>query len=351
MKKLLLLFLSIALLLNSCSTDLDVNDEWRETMVVFGLLNQTDTAHYIKINKAFLGQANAFEMASVYDTVNYGNNIIVVINELNNGNVINSFPLTQDTSIAKAGGVFAYPKQVLFKLNQQLNDNYEYELVVTNSETGKQVKSKTILVKDFTTIQPSAIQTSVNFSLYNNDFNVRFNSAENGKLYNLIVRFYFREINKITNAVTDKYIDLNLGNQQSLNTSGGQEITYTFPQRTLYTFLSSKLNPDPTVWRRVGKSSNPDTQLDFIVTVAAEEFFTYMEVNSPSSITTLQDKPIYTNIENGIGLFSSRYKQNNAAYYNKKLTTQSLDSIYGGVFTKNLGFCDPGHSNPNYQCQ
>jgi hypothetical protein len=47
--------------------------------------------------------------------------------------------------------------------------------------------------------------------------------------------------------------------------------------------------------------------LDVIISVAAEELNTYMEVNEPSN-SIVQDKPEYSNITNGIGIFSSRFK-------------------------------------------
>ena len=47
-------------------------------------------------------------------------------------------------------------------------------------------------------------------------------------------------------------------------------------------------------------------RVEFLFSVAGDELNTYMEVNEPSS-GIVQDKPDYTNIENGIGLFSCRF--------------------------------------------
>ena len=52
-KNLLYIFAATIVLFSACSTDLDVNGEWKETMIVYGLLDQAQPKQYIKINKAF----------------------------------------------------------------------------------------------------------------------------------------------------------------------------------------------------------------------------------------------------------------------------------------------------------
>ena len=44
----------------SCETDIDVNAEPTDITIVYGLLNPNDTTHYLKINKAFIGEGSAF---------------------------------------------------------------------------------------------------------------------------------------------------------------------------------------------------------------------------------------------------------------------------------------------------
>jgi hypothetical protein len=51
----------------------------------------------------------------------------------------------------------------------------------------------------------------------------------------------------------------------------------------------------------------------------------------------LKEKPVFTNIVNGIGLFSARYIQEVTG---KSLTDHSIDSIAYGMYTKDLHFAD-----------
>ena len=53
MKKITSIFLLIIILFSSCESDLDINSEWEEVTVVFGLLDQSKEKQYIRINKSF----------------------------------------------------------------------------------------------------------------------------------------------------------------------------------------------------------------------------------------------------------------------------------------------------------
>ena len=49
----------------------NINAEWQDITVVYGLLDQSRFHHYIRVNKAFLGNGNALTMAKNFDSTNY----------------------------------------------------------------------------------------------------------------------------------------------------------------------------------------------------------------------------------------------------------------------------------------
>jgi len=346
-KNFLYAVLAVTVMFNSCKNDFDITEDWKETMVIVGLLNQSDTVQYIRINKAYLGDGDALVMGGVYDSINYANTLTVVMNEITNNVVTNTILLNRDTSIIKPPGVFAYPNQVLYKTNVPLNATKEYELVVTNNETQKIARSKTKLVKDFLVVTPTPSQP-INFTNPNFNFRVEWLSAVDGRLYNVKIRFYYNEVNKVTLAIKDTFLDWTFANQKSGDLQGGETMEISFPGEQFYTFLKSRLEPNDSVWRHAGKSFAINQMLDFVITVAGEEFSTYMDVISTTGI--LQEKPIYTNIENGIGIFSSRYTQKNVGLYGKTLNNASIDSLFAGQHTYNLEFCSTSITSP-YFCQ
>ena len=44
------------ILFSGCDNEVDINADWKETIVVYGLLNPNDSIQYIKVNKAFLNE-------------------------------------------------------------------------------------------------------------------------------------------------------------------------------------------------------------------------------------------------------------------------------------------------------
>lgn len=312
--------------ISSCSTDVDVIGDWEETMVVYGLLNQNDSVHYIRVSKAFLGEENALVMAQEYDSLYYGSQLELSLERVKGGNVLETITLQRDTTIPLEEGVFSSPNQVLYKTTQALHDDSEYVLEITNTSTAKKVNASTDLVKDFTVDKPKTTE-SINWNLFNSDYKVKWQSAVNGKMYQLTIRFHYTEQNKITLVSENKYIDWVFTSQESNNGNGGEDMEVAIDGQSFYTFIASMIEPNSNVNRYIGN-------LDFTIAVAGEDFATYMEVNQPTT-GVLQEKPVYTNIENGIGLFSSRYEKIVA---NLSMVTSTQDSIRYGQHTQNLGF-------------
>ena len=70
MKNYILGLFSIALLvasLQSCNQDIDITGDFEETAVVYGLIDQADSVHLIKITRAFIGPGNALEISTIPD--------------------------------------------------------------------------------------------------------------------------------------------------------------------------------------------------------------------------------------------------------------------------------------------
>ena len=72
--------------------------------------------------------------------------------------------------------------------------------------------------------------------------------------------------------------------------------------------------------------------LDLLMTVGTEDLQTYINVNKPFS-GIVQERPVFSNINNGIGLFSSRFTYSDINNIN--LTNNTLNYIVNDL---NLGF-------------
>jgi len=74
MRKFLIAAVILSVVFYSCKTDFNVVADWQDISIVYGLLDPTDTAQYIKINKAFLDKnTSALIIAQNPDSLYYQN--------------------------------------------------------------------------------------------------------------------------------------------------------------------------------------------------------------------------------------------------------------------------------------
>ena len=309
MRKLLFfVFLGLASLLNSCKNDLQVNAPWKDTTIIFGLLNKGDSIQYIRISKAFLGEGNALDFAKDIDSLYYKTtDIDVKMEEYKNGLLTETYVLTADSSIDKDPGIFNSPKQLLYTFStfgiNSLDVNASYKLVVKNNKTGNEVSATTNLVAKPLITKPGFNETDLR--LYPSGKTAfKWNASKNGYLYEAFIRFLYKEIKPdAPNDTAYKFVELNLGRQTSIFQEGTTanileaDIENKNIYQALFSFIPQATAENPAIRFPSG--------LEFIVNATTNEMNTYISVNQPSNTIT-QERPQYTNITNGIGIFSSR---------------------------------------------
>jgi len=332
-------FLLVILILSSssCKNDIEVNAKWKEIMVVYGLLNQNDTAQYIKINKAYLGNGNAYQMAKIYDSTNYhSNELSVQLERWKNGSLIETNNLQRDNSISKPAGIFANDSNILYKTKVPLFEDSQYQLVIKNNSTGNTVRASTNLINDFVILYPKTT-SQLNFARPPQPFKIQWTSSLNGRIYGCLIRFHYTEQIISSGKLSYHTIDWNLMSQTTTGLSGGESMSIDVLGETFYRYIANRISVDPSVKRMAGG-------LDFIFTAGADDLNTYMAVNQPS-YGIIQEKPQFTNVRNGLGIFSARL---NKSVFNLSLNPYSVDSLCGSIFTYNLSFCDTDRASPYY---
>ena len=320
-------------LLSACSTDLDVIGDYKETTVVYGLLDQSQTTQYIKINKAFLGKGSALEFAKVKDSTQYVNSLNVVLQRIKNGVQQGAdITLSPDNTIPKNSGVFYAPDQAnaIFSTTSALYTDSQYKLVIKNTETGNEVSSQTSLVSDFNFTKPGATNPSFAFITSTNAnprFFVEWISSLNARAYQLIIRLNYTD-STITNGNIVKYVDWVFPTQKTQNLSGAETMGADFHGQDFFQFVGGLMEPYPDLFKRT--AGNVELRL----VAAADDLNTFIEVNAPST-GIIQQKPEYTNVTNGLGVFSSRY---NKTPFSRPMTSLTIDSLACGQYTKDLKF-------------
>lgn len=298
--KVLLLF-TIPMFFVSCETDFDLNAEWKDITIVYGILNQNDDTHYIRIQKAFLGEGNVMQMAMEADSNFYPSKLNVVIEEWNNNSLQRTLTLDTITIHDKEPGMFFSPNQLLYFLQAELNPENNYRLNITNIATGKQITSECGLVSDFSITRPVA-NTQINLNVIGTDFRTfSWRPAKNAGQYQMTLRFNYLDVYFETNDTIQRYIDWVSPVVRSGNTAGSGDFEIRFNNETFFNLVEAKV---PILDEVIRFPEN----FEIIFEVAATDLSTYIEVNKPSS-SLVQERPEYTNIENGLGVFSARYKK------------------------------------------
>jgi len=329
------------LLFSTCSTDVDLLDDWKETTVVYGLLDQSQATQYIRIQKAYLGEGNALVMAQQFDSINYVNALDVTIEQWSNGNLVNTYYLQPDTTTNKASGIFAYPNMVLYSMTAPLtNPQHEYKLVIRNNETQNVVTAQTLLV-DFANNDISSPQgSSINIVKINPSYkvNVAWQAGAYGRVYQPALRFFYRETDN-NNVTTTKMIEWGLGTERASDLDGSDNLQVSFDPLDFYRFVGQNLPDNSNI---VSRSVD---HIEIAVYAGGDDLSTYMDVSAPST-SVVQDRPIFTNVNNGIGLFSSRttgvrsYNVSGAASMNDTLAySTSTCHLRFKDKNGNVGFC------------
>ncbi len=341
MKKLLfILFLLPLLLFHACDNELDINGEYKNITVVYGVIDPSKQRQYIRINRAFLTEGNALIDAEEPDSSNYPYKLNVTIKEYNNNNqLVNTYQL-DTVHLPKNSGAFNTGYQpyyyfdipavyAIYEYNELTNDTVyinpdnKYKLIIENPVTGDVTESETPLIPNFNVSKPAPYNKFVSL-ISTSRINVEMKSAPYGKIYEAKFIFFYREV--YTDNPLDtlmKQIEWNLGSVKSDRIAGGEDIVISYIPYTFFNILKQKIPDLPNVNRFHGiMTSEGRVDIQLVIAVGADELSTYIDTNAPSN-SIIQDRPVYTNITNGLGIFSSKrvVKLN---YYLNYLTVDSL---------------------------
>lgn len=305
MKKIFLLSaIAVSLgLMNSCSTDFNVVAPYKEIIVINGLLNPLDSVHYIHVGKAFLGEGNVFIMAQQADSVNYADILDVKMEATLNRSVVQTITMQRTTEINKDSGAFSYPYQVLYKTTDSIyQDGREYQITVTNRETGVTATSSTKILKDVNVTSPNPLQhDTIDWaSAPQSPTFINFVPSSTAFLHDLIIRFHYREIDQ-NNISTDKSFDWNFADQ----TPGDNPVKFRFFKYEFFEKIGENIPIRPGYTIRLDNLENGRFPIEIIAVEASEDLVTYYKLQNKVGGIVL-DKPTFTTVQNGLGLFTSR---------------------------------------------
>jgi len=302
-------FVATILLLgiSSCNEDIDYNGDFEETAIVYGLLNQADSIHYIKITRAFGGSNNSIEVAQIADS-SYFTNIDVVVDEVINNVVTRSWTLDDTLLVNKEEGVFYSPEQKVYFFKTGTSNplvttaTYKLRATVNNGEFI--VNGETKLIENLTIINPNINAAFTwGYTSATNVYatsNIKINPGT-CQVLDARIKVYFDEY--FNGIPTEKSYTWKLG-ELSGSEIGATQASFYASGKTFFELMKNNVTNDPTITKR------ELTRIQLLVTGGSEDLNKYILLNKPAS-GLAQNKPTFTNLtatdgRRVVGLFSAR---------------------------------------------
>ncbi len=295
LKNLFIIFIFF-MVLQSCKNDIEINAPWKETAVVNGFIDIGTTHQYLRITKTFQNAANLTpqQAAQISDSL-YFDSLIVKIIDLTD--TTQTFNFYKNTSIQKDPGYFASDKNILYYCdNMQPILGHVYKLYIYNPKSGNTYTSQTSIVDKVVIMKNSpTYQLDIFYDpKFPNYINFEWNIAQNAAIYTALIRYYYTE-NSISKTA-DQLIAINDFDKFSFNFKSDQMNQFfinTFGRRDVIN------NPSDTlVFRKINS-------IDYIVLAGTADLKTAVDLSKPNT-SLLQVKPDFSNIQGGLGLFTSR---------------------------------------------
>jgi len=312
------------LFFTSCKNKLNILAPYKELISVYAVLNPQDDYQFIRINKVFAGEGNAYDMAQNKDTINFpAGQLQVYLKRKVNGNYVpvsTSSSSTElylrDTILYTQSGTFN-KEQRFYYTNQKIYPSGVYELYINDTKTNTTFTSSTVMIDS---VKPGFTQPLAppyypvppdpnNPPYYYLDLSnltvtrdVRFKSEPNAYMYEMYIQMHYVD-SMIDHTTKAKYVENKYTAIFSTTLNGGEDMKFSYTSNQLLnTFYLSILNKDndPNIlFRRIVK-------FDYIIYAANYDYYVFLQSNMPST-SVAQDKPIYSNISNGaVGIFAAR---------------------------------------------
>ena len=347
--------LLIASIISSCKTDFELNAPYKTIPVVYGLLDQSLDTQFIKINKSFLGNSNNANFASINDCTQF-ESLTAVIEEYNQNNTLVRTNSLKEMMFGNLDpGIFYEDSQKIYYLETPsgfFNDDYTYKLNVSVPDKNLNFSAETQIVSSSRFIFPQIFQFTFarNGLVIVQDLDlgttdqyespeIKWETAVNGKSFELVIRFYFAEYTSNVDS-TEKFIDWNLGTQTSVDIDGGETMLQLANGKSFFEIINNRLS-NYEFESQVLKRSFGSECIEIIVSAGNEDLNTYMQVNEPvTSVVT--ERPIFTNVENGIGLFASKFtmsSKNYPGFANSYLSSGTILELLTNPLTSQYKFC------------
>lgn len=340
----------------ACKEKLELNAPYKEIPNVYAVLNVEDKIHMIRVNKIFLGEGDANQMAQVADSINYPEGELEVSLTDQNGKRIDF----RDSLIQTAPGAFNSTQRVY--VNQaKLTSGLLYTLLIKNKRSGNEFKAQARAIRpvnpfgyhpfipEYYPVPPTTPVNSSNYIDYSQPgvtYSIRFDTNE-ARLYQVLIRLHYYDSLSNSLYTNAHFVDYQSNNFQikDIRTLGGglKRISFDFKSAELFSavgsYMSKVSNPPAFLGRKMYK-------IEFFIHSSSQDYLDYLEYSKPS-LNIAQTKPIYSNFGDmkAIGIFSFR----TTVSVQKNMATQFISAFATNPSTCQYKFYNAARQLPGCQ--
>jgi len=327
-----ILIIILLTILYSCSNDLVLTGEYQDIPIVYGLLSPVDTAQYIRVERAFIDpEVSAIEIAQNPDSIYYENATVKLIREADGTEYLLERVDGALEGYPREDGAFATNPNYLYKIRSSempLIGGEKIQINISRGDNFSDVTATTTLIDPPLITQPSGVSI---LSIVP-DKVIRFSWLTNETTFIYDLQLHFRYLEKdlaVPNSTFEERTvvwDVRTGIP---NPQSGAVVELEIGGEEFYSFLSGNITPGENFDRR-------PLNADVIVLIGGEELASFQAVAGANlGITSSQDIPIFTNLSEGRGIFSSRSMQSRLEL---ELSPPMLDSLRMSPTVEGLNF-------------
>ena len=329
-----LLLLCSLLCLAGCRDEFSLEGPFQDIPVAYGYLNAEDGRHFVRVEKAFLeAGGNAEQIAGIADSIYYAADEATVL--LENRTTGRSTELervnAQDFGRERADGIFAASPNVAYTVRDadlELRGGDEVRLTIQRPGREDAVATTTML-RPLTVRRPVDM---IRIEDYGRPLVLSWTKSDNAAIFDVRIRMNIRELfpaDPGRNRERTLEWTVASGFVPGADQQATDLVRFDTRNEAFYQFLGGALEPIDGVVRRF---------VDFDVQIAAagQEVLDRRNLeNANAGITSSQSLPRYTNLEGGIGLFTSNTV---VVQEGVLIGDESRDSLENGIYTRELGF-------------
>jgi hypothetical protein len=325
----------------ACTEDFKVGAPYKNVSIVYGILSQSDTAHYIKITRGYFDEnKNNLEMAKIIDSLYHKDLTVQILEKTNSGSVINTYNCTKvdlkQEGISKDSGAFVNSPNYAYKFKATLNKDYTYELKIKDNSSGETITGVTSIIsnkeKDFYTPQFTTQGGNVKLDFSKQQGIQQFicTMPAGASIVDVYLKFTYYEQNNVLGTGYDKIAYLPIA--QSVEGKPGDPINISFNSSSLAGLLNAGIGVNKN-----GIERKIDTG-GVVFLAGGTDLKRYIDASrAQGGITADEIQPVFTNLSgnNVYGLYSSRASRTiDGVLY----TPETFDSLLNSSVYRPLNF-------------